>query len=58
MKTSEFLRQAALDRIDDRRVEPASVKVSGGLFGRYPRQTEIGAASTVRMKQGENATSR
>ncbi len=57
MKTSEFLRQAALDRIGYQRVELTSVKVSGGIFGHYPRQTEIGAASTVRMNQKDVATS-
>lgn len=57
MKTSEFLRQAALDRIGYQRAELVSVRVSGSIFGHYPRQTEIGAASTVRLNQSEVAVS-
>lgn len=53
VKTSEFIREAALKQADTKPVKVTEVRISGPLHTRYPRQTEHVAISVVKLESQE-----
>lgn len=55
MKTSEFIRETALDHARPSRSYHTEVKVSGSVFTGFPRQTDRGDISLIKIETKEPA---
>lgn len=54
MKTSEFIREAALQQVGTQPAKVIEVRISGAFHTRYPRQTEHVTRSAVKLESKDS----